>query len=358
MKEDTLYPEYLNNSDITLENCKFVKTVLMLSVLIFHCVIYWRNDGWRGYPVIKSEALSMFASWLGSFHIYAFTLVSGYIFAYKIWELGGYSSYRKLIKHKAKRLLIPYVFTIIVWVIPIELLLSSKRDAVSFLHEYVLGEGPSQLWFLLMLFNVFIIIYPIHNMFLKAFNGLALSIIFYGAGVVGGHIFPNIFQIWTSFQYILFFYIGMQIRIRQSENKSFMMNKIPWWMWLIIHVSVFIIYFPIQELDNGIFEKLIQKGFMMIYYVIGAISAFVILQKIAEWLPWKKLKFFNILSALSMPMYLFHQQIIYFVILLLDGRVSPGLNAAVNFIISFSVSLIISHILMKFKTTRFLIGEK
>lgn len=276
----------------------------------------------------------------------------------KFGNWGGYSSYKNLIKNKAKRLLIPYIFTVIVWVIPIELLLSSHRGDRSFFHLYVLGEGPSQLWFLLMLFDVFIIVYPIRNMLLKPFNGLVLSMIFYGAGVIGNVIFPNIFQIWTSFQYILFFYIGMHIRIRQDEGKSFLMNKIPWWIWIIIHELVFILYFPIQDLDNGIFEKLVRKGFMMIYYVIGAISAFVILQKIAEWIPWKKQKFFRILSMFSMPMYLFHQQIIYFVILWLDGRVSPGLNAAANFIISFSVSLIISRILMEFKTTRFLIGEK
>lgn len=346
------------NCKITLENCKFVKMVLMLSVLIYHCVIHWRNNGWMGYPVIKSEALRIFTNWLGSFHIYAFTLVSGYIFAYKIWKLGGYSSYKIFVKTKAKRLIVPYIFTVVVWVIPIELLLSSNSGTVSFFHSYVLGEGPSQLWFLLMLFNVFIIVHPIRNIFLKPFNGFILSMIFYGTGVVGSHFFQNFFQIWTSFEYILYFYIGIQIRIRQEERKSFLMDRVPWWLWIFVHTVVFIIYLQIETFDNGILEKLFRRGFLIIYYVIGAISAFVILQKIAELIPWKNINIFKTLSLLSMPMYLFHQQIIYFVIIWLDGKISPSLNAIINFIVSFSVSFIISSVFMKFKATRFLIGEK
>lgn len=92
MTKNTISSESINNTgcENTLENCKFVKTVLMLSVLIYHCVIHWRcGSNWRGIPKIKSEVLSIFTDWLGSFHIYAFTLVSGYIFAYKIWKLGG-----------------------------------------------------------------------------------------------------------------------------------------------------------------------------------------------------------------------------------------------------------------------------
>ena len=65
---------------------------------------------------------------------------------------------------------------------------------------------------------------------------------------------------------------------------------------------------------------------------------------------------FNKLSTYSMPMYLFHQQIIYFSITILDGVVNPWINAGVNFIVATVGAYIISAILMKWKITRFLVG--
>ena len=67
---------------------------------------------------------------------------------------------------------------------------------------------------------------------------------------------------------------------------------------------------------------------------------------------------FIFLSKRSMPIYLFHQQVIYFTIIWFNGKVNPYINVAVNFIVAIVLSVIISSILMKFKVTRFLIGEK
>lgn len=59
-----------------------------------------------------------------------------------------------------------------------------------------------------------------------------------------------------------------------------------------------------------------------------------------------------------MAIYLFHQQIIYFTIIWLNGKVNPYLNAIVNFIVALVLSSLISTLLMRFKVTRVLIGEK
>ena len=58
-----------------------------------------------------------------------------------------------------------------------------------------------------------------------------------------------------------------------------------------------------------------------------------------------------------MPVYLFHQQIIYFAIILLNGKVNPWIHMIANFAIAVTGALIISIILMKWKITRFLLGE-
>lgn len=57
-------------------------------------------------------------------------------------------------------------------------------------------------------------------------------------------------------------------------------------------------------------------------------------------------------------MYLIHQQVIYFSIILLNGKINPYMNALVNFGVAMIISYVISGILLKFKVTRFLIGQK
>ena len=59
-----------------------------------------------------------------------------------------------------------------------------------------------------------------------------------------------------------------------------------------------------------------------------------------------------------MTIYLFHQQIIYVCLYALNGLVNPYIHATINFIVAMISSSIISLILMKFKSTRILIGEK
>ena len=79
-----------------LDNCSVVKMVLMLVIILYHSTVFWKGDWWDSDPFFQSKILGYFAGWLNSFHIYAFSLVSGYIFAYKI-ERGSYQSYSAFI---------------------------------------------------------------------------------------------------------------------------------------------------------------------------------------------------------------------------------------------------------------------
>lgn len=74
--------------------------------------------------------------------------------------------------------------------------------------------------------------------------------------------------------------------------------------------------------------------------------------------PSQNNKNFKIILSYSMPMYLFHQQIIYLSIVTLNGKVNPWINTDINFIVAFIGSFSISTIFMRWKGIRFLIGEK
>lgn len=171
----------------TLNNCTFVKTILMLLVVLGHSTIFWTSNWFVQSPIIPSKSLCYFSKWINSFHIYGFTLVSGYIFAFKM-TIGGYNKYLVFVINKIKRLIIPYVFVAIIWVIPItEYFFQWDRSEI--FKRYILCTGPSQLWFLWMLFWVFILAWPLWKILKNPIKGGIASLVMYFIGVMGGAYF-------------------------------------------------------------------------------------------------------------------------------------------------------------------------
>ena len=186
------------------------------------------------------------------------------------------------------------------------------------------------------------------------FWSLFIGAVFYGAGILGGILIPNVFQIWTAFKYIIIFLVGFKFR-QMSDNNY--IRKIPFYAWFILHMLLFVMSNIINKYDSTIIS-LLRLALEFAIHIIGAIMAFVILQKIASVSCFKNSKCFALLSRYSMPIYLFHQQIIYVCIYIFNGLINPYLNAALNFVFAMALSMLLSYVLMKFKPTRFLLGEK
>lgn len=70
--------------EITLRNCMFIKTVLMMLVILGHASSYWIDNWFIEYSVIQNRELGVLSSWIESLHICGFILVSGYLFTFKI----------------------------------------------------------------------------------------------------------------------------------------------------------------------------------------------------------------------------------------------------------------------------------
>ena len=127
-------------------------------------------------------------------------------------------------------------------------------------------------------------------------------------------------------------------------------------LWIVASILLYVAVQYFETVDLMIF-KLMTKGIFFASCIIGSLMAFFVLQRLADLFRWDS-KGFAFLSKRSMVVYLLHQQIVYFGIYLLNGVVHPYLNAAVNFVASTVISLLIATILMKFRITRFLMGEK
>ena len=258
--------------------------------------------------------------------------------------------------NKMKRLLIPYVFVAVIWVIPISSLFFDWR-LTDLMKRYLLCINPSQLWFLWMLFWVFTIVWPLRKVFISdKYLGCLIAIACYCIGVIGNNIIPNVFCIWTAFQYIPFFYIGTRIRVNEEQFKGHIYER-PWYFWLTFDVLIFAILHFTGKM-SGYGWNVLSVILTFSLHVVGAIMAWTILQMVACRINWKNNYGFKLLKLYSMPMYLFHQQIIYFMIFWLNGKVNPLINAGVNLVIAIIGSSLLSWILMRWKWTRFLIGEK
>ena len=344
-----------------LDNCSFIKAVLMLLVVVYHSMVFWFGAWFTKNPVFDSKGLSLISLWLDSFHIYAFALVSGYIFAFKILSGGGYSHYGLFLKNKAKRLLVPYVFSMLIWVAPISAYFY-KLNAAELFRQFILCISPGQLWFLWMLFGVFAIVWPLRNVMIeKPIIGWVIAIAFYGIGIVGGHFIPNIFCVWTACQYVVFFYVGMRIRVNSEKQVRILTDAIPWYGWVVVDLLLFAVNSTVSILrgqQSGLIWSTVSIGMSFLLHIVGAIMAWAVLQAVASKVHWKESKVFKTLSSYSMPMYLFHQQIIYFTITALNGVVNPWVNAGVNFVVAVVGSFVISAVLMRWKVTRILVGEK
>ena len=95
-----------------------VKALAMLVIVLYHaCAIY--GGVWFGEPATPCPALGVFVQWLSTMHVPLFLLVSGYIWAYIKMETDKYDDACVVLKKKAKRLLVPYLFAGVVWAGPV-----------------------------------------------------------------------------------------------------------------------------------------------------------------------------------------------------------------------------------------------
>ena len=351
MKTETL----LNAKKAELKNCTFVKTILMISIVFYHSIVFWRG-GWdvvHTTPAAHSTVLYMLVQWLAEFQNYAFVFTSGYLFYYVKFERGGYSHFGSFITNKAKRLLIPFLFVGAVWIIPISCLYL-KQDLFQTIKSYLLVWDAGQLWFLFMLFGVFLIFWPLSNFFAKHhWAGLGVVLAVYALRFALWGFVPSVFSIWNMTRYLVIFWLGFKFR----QGFLDVLRKIPVAVWVIVY-TLLLLCFEKITLPHSTLNKLFSYGMEFTVHAVGAVMAFMLLQKLANLVHWKDSKVFSFFAGSSMVIYLFHQQVIYFTVRSLNGLIDPHIHAVVNFAVAMVISSAIAWLLMRFRVTRFLIGEK
>lgn len=197
-----------------------------------------------------------------------------------------------------------------------------------------------------MLFWVFVVAWFLSDVFWYQ-EGVDTVLVFliYFLGYELSEVIPNYYFVFTACQYLLYFFVGFKIR------KKWDTSKIPICMWIVADIGLFVMYYCVKF-------PLLLSLLNFLIPLVGAIMAFEVLQKMAIYIKWEQSPHWINLSSNSMPIYLFHQQIIYVVIMHLNGKINPYLNAFFNFVVALSISYYLGKMLRRWKITRFLIGEK
>ena len=340
---------------LSLDHCDVIKVFMMISVMFYHCICLWSGTGWFNQPPAESSRILAFiAQWFNSFHIYVFTFVSGYLFYFLKYEKERYKSFVKDTVDRAKRLLIPYVVTSVFWVIPFYAFFfdTSVKNVV---WKFVFATSPNQLWFLVMIFVVFVLFYLVSDLFLKCnfFLGFVISVGIYIVATIGAVLVPNVFQIWTAGKYIFFYYMGFAFR-RYKDNVFY---KVPWICYLVSHVALLAFGFFYLPEKSGIVSKLASIAISPVTSTVGMLMVVIGLSKF-KYERLKNCTVFKLLSKHNFFMYLVHQQIIYCVISLLNGRVLTPILVLSNFAISLSVSLLMGVLISRIPVVKRAVGYK
>lgn len=329
--------------------CDQAKTLMMISIIATHSMIFYSGNWFTAFTPEKSAPILAYgADYLVSFGIFVFTFVSGYIFQYLKFERGKYKIFGDFIKKKALRLLIPYLFVSAIWCVPVRIYFFGS-DAWEIVSKFILGYNPAQLWYLLMLFVLFALIFPVANKIqsLKTSQAYFLAFVVYMFGM-SLYMISIPFQLPAAFVHMAFFITGMVFR----KNKVAIGG---WNKFFILYSILFsICYYLDSETATKI--KVLRYTLMFFVHMSGILMVVSLIQKYQSANFWNS-SVYRFFKENSLTMYLFHQQIIYFMISVLNGVVEPPILAAINFVTAISVTSMICIVLNRFKVTRFLIGK-
>lgn len=327
------------------------KTLMMVLVVVIHSTALWTGN-WFGSPAEESPALGTLSIWLGTFCVPAFFFASGYIYSYLKRETTRYSNSLSVIKRKALRLLVPYCFVSAVWCGPVWALIFGPDRVV---EKFILGGSPSQLWFLLALFWLFVISEAMHLLFPRLMERdwfvLGSCVVLYCAGIALGKLLPiDLWQVATSFQYVPFFLVGYVFR-RCNTDHFWAASPL-----LFAAIDILLLLLGDFAPSLGGAGRLASSVLALLARFAGvalALSLLPLLSGLTDRLKG------GALERDSLTVYLFHQQLIWVVLLFLNRPgIPPVLVAIAAFAFSLVVSLLIAEFLGRFKATRFLLGQK
>ena len=346
-----------------LNNISLLRTFAILVVVLGHSMVVYQYN-WGIYtPLVKSSFFNSLKIYIDTFQMPLFIFISGYMFYYCRKECGKYKKLGKFSFDKIKRLLIPYFCVAIMYVLPIRIMTDYKGyhgyNAFKIIYKYILtGLDVGHLWYLLAIFEIFIVFYLFESIINKI--GVPASFIIIACANIISYKFPNVFQISISIHYFMFFYLGYIVR---NYEKNFVglfkgkKNRAKIVMLFVLQLLFLIVSSKIS--NNNIVGTLFKNSIFLICNISGTLFYFLVLSLISY--KYKSLnsnKTLKFLDKESFAIYLFHSPLIYIMLMYIANKnISPFLVVPSMFIIMLFCSLGISYVIKKTKVLKFIIGS-
>lgn len=325
-----------------------IRTLAILLVVLGHSIIIY-DPNWNLYqPNFSSEFFMYLKRLINIIQMPLFFALSGYCYGLSTWREN--SNVIGFAKKKAKRLLIPFCFFALFWVIPIRSIshyaLWDGLPFGSILLKVFLGFDSGHLWFLPTLFVAFILISFLEQIkqkyvgkkgitsrhFENTFLFLSFLLSF------GSSFLPELLFIRPTGKNLFWFYFGLSILRNQSKERQ---KKI---LWVVITIVLLL------------FRVFYQRNIPLLSSFIDYLGAALAVMNVFEWMPNKKNEFIAFIASCSFGIYLFHSPLLYPIFCYLNF-LKPWQMCILNFFGLGGVSLFFTCILRKSKYLRILIGE-
>ena len=316
-----------------------MRVIATLLVVLGHSMIIY-DPSWNIFLTDNSsEFFYYLKQFINILQMPIFMSISGYLFYFSI-KKGKYKDVKAIIKDKFSRLIIPFVFISLFWIVPIRIFVDYKPFVESgYLKSILLvlsGKNSGHIWFLPTLFVIFVIMYKFINC---SKNNIKINTIIFILCHLASYKMPNIFFVNLISRYLIFFYGGYifaEKEIKPSFNNIFIINTL--FFIILSGISVFFDLGFYVEISINIFAAF--SGMYAIYYLSTKV-------KMND-----KILF---LDKNSFVIYLFHSPIIY-IMYRYFANINPLLLVSLNILISISCAIILGYMLRKIKLG-YLLGE-
>ncbi len=294
-------------------------------------------------PVTSSEEIGYISYFIYQFHMPLFVFVSGSVYAYQYEILNKRNSFLSIVRKKIKRLLIPYtIFGVLLAFFMVGLGL--RDDLSDYLYNgIVLSKDSRHLWYVMMLFEVFILFWLMNSLVEKfQLPKWWLLVIAFISYLSAGYI-PYVFQLSSAFRYLFWFTLGYMFVLHKEVICKVVNNYLLGGVILIVGVL---------SSHNLSF----RLPFMSTIVAIAGILLFYHIS--CDFKRISNNKIFQLISRNSYGIYLYHVFVVYFWFFLFkDYSFSPLLMVVLSFVFSLVLSVLLTEITRKIGVG-FVIGEK
>lgn len=322
-----------------LNSISILRISSMLLIIVFHSLCFYTDNWWFFHtdtiPIWRIIALPTVKVGLSTFF-----LISGFLFGYLHLEKGKYRITSIFIKNKTQRIIVPYI----IW----SVYMAATFPFIPW-HDFFIGTA--HLWFLLTLFELFIIIIALNKLSICDTNPYidflitALSfIVLYAWQRLDHH---YILSIENTLYYLPAFMIGFYCAKYQLHNSS--KRKTSIFIFLTCIILLFILSYLSFTENTSIGIDLAVR----ITSCAAAASALVMTNNIK--IPNKCISIINNLDYNSMGIYIFNQIVVFIILLIPTSRQYLEVHYLIGPFIIFFISFIIPWgLAILFNNTKFL----